>query len=77
MASVMEKANGSICQSDWGELTSQYEGDDYLYEYCFSPSYYHALIVKGYGLDEQQPLSTLPTNVSGDWTLGVVLDAIG
>jgi hypothetical protein len=70
---LLKTANEKICQQSWSALKAQYPNDTYLNKYCLLPSYYYALIVKGYGLNKKQPIHYLPLDKNTDWPLGVVL----
>lgn len=71
--SLLKRANKKVCQEAWHHLKTQYPNDAYLNKYCLLPSYYFALMVKGYGLSKEQPIHYLPLENNIDWPLGVVL----
>lgn len=71
--SLLEQADNKLCHQQWQDLYNQYPNNDFLYSYCFSASYFYALMVDGYGLQPEQPISYLPPEQSVDWSLGVVL----
>lgn len=70
--SLLEKAE-PLCASDWETLRSDQPDNAYLYNYCLSAAYYHALMVKGYGFNPDQPIHFPQGNP--EWPLGVVLQA--
>jgi len=69
---LLEKAE-SVCASDWEMLKNDQPGNTYLYNYCLSATYYHALMVKGYGFRPDTYIHFAEGNP--DWPLGVVLQA--
>jgi GDA1/CD39 (nucleoside phosphatase) family len=71
---LLKQADELVCHQQWPTVYAQYPNNEYLYGYCIFPSYYYALMVDGYGIQPQQPISYRPSNQQGsDWTLGVVL----
>ncbi len=70
---LLQLGDDEICHQPWKDLTLKYPGNDYLYGYCFFPSYYYALFVEGYGIDKNTPINIMSADKSADWTLGVVL----
>lgn len=74
MKQLADKANNEFCQKDWNELYANYPSNDYLFTSCLNSSYFYALFVDGYGINQNQPIHYFPSSQnSGDWTLGVVL----
>lgn len=71
---LFTQANSKICQEQWSNLNTQYPNEEYLYSYCLLSSYYYALIINGYGMKPQETIHLIPTNLSNDWTIGVVIN---
>lgn len=67
------QGNIEICSKSWNDLMTEYSDHINLHNYCLFPSYYYALIVNGYGINQDQPIDTLPKATLSDWTVGVVL----
>jgi Golgi nucleoside diphosphatase len=70
---MINQANEEVCKKQWGELAQKYPDNDYLYGYCLFAAYYHALIVNGYGIGENQIIDYVDSSDDNDWTIGVVL----
>lgn len=71
--SLLEQAEEKICHRSWQDVQSELLDNDYLYLDCLAASYYYALLVNGYGLSPEEVIHVLPNDLSGDWTLGVVV----
>jgi hypothetical protein len=71
---MLDQADTEICHKSWSELSSQYQDNEMMYEYCLLPAYFYALIVDGYGLQPTTPIQFLSNPQSTDWTLGAVLN---
>lgn len=68
------KANQQVCQQDWGLLSTIYSQNKYLFANCLNASYFYSLIVKGFGINQTQPIHFISNKIStNDWTLGVIL----
>jgi hypothetical protein len=68
------KANQQVCQQDWGILSTIYSKNKYLFANCLNASYFYSLIVKGFGINQTQPIHFISNKIStNDWTLGVIL----
>ncbi|HHT0593596.1 TPA: multidrug DMT transporter permease [Legionella anisa] len=70
---LLQQANGLICHQQWETLRDQFPDNEYIESYCLLPAFYYALMVEGYGLTVNQPVSYIPSQQNLDWTLGVVL----
>ncbi|MDR3443439.1 MAG: multidrug DMT transporter permease [Legionella sp.] len=70
---LLQQANSLVCQQSWDDLSSQFPNNDYLDGYCLMPSFYHTLMVEGYGFSPNQTVNYVPSAENLDWTLGVVL----
>lgn len=70
---LLTKAQHSVCQKSWVQISQNYGKDDYAYGYCLFAAYYYGLMVEGYGLKPEQPLQYLAANQTADWSLGFVL----
>lgn len=72
---VFSLGHQGACQVDWQELKSASPKDKYLFSTCLLSAYYYAVIVNGYGVNEQALINTAidGVNAKPDWTYGVVL----
>lgn len=67
-------ANPVFCQQNWKALNDAMPNDDYLYSSCFNTAYIYALLIDGYGLQQDQRIRFFSSEQNNnDWTLGVVL----
>jgi hypothetical protein len=68
------KANPEFCQQDWTVLNTNYPDNEYTYTSCLNSSYIYALLIDGYGINQDQTIHYFPKEQNNDdWTLGVVL----
>ena len=70
---LIEQAQSKICQQSWSKLHEEFSHDEYIHAYCLQSSYYHALMVNGYGLHSDGPINYVPRSQDTSWTLGVVV----
>lgn len=71
---IADWADREFCHQDWPTLVAQHPNNEYLYTSCLNSSYFYALLVDGYGLQQDQSIHYIPKDEnSDDWTLGVVL----
>lgn len=69
-----QKADQQVCQQDWAILNTIYASNKYLYTNCLNASYFHALVVQGFGMSQTQPIHFISNKTStNDWTLGALL----
>ncbi len=71
---LAEKADRQVCQQDWAVLGTLYSKNKYMFTTCLNASYFYALFVEGFGINQTQPIHYISNKMStNDWTLGVVL----
>lgn len=75
MAKVSLLAQTGVCHQLWAQLEPSAANDPYLYNTCLSSAYFYAVIVNGYGLNENTAVYTEVNHHQSDidWTVGVVL----
>lgn len=69
MQKLNHLATNKVCQKSWDELQMQYPDNPNIDLYCFEAAYYSSLLLDGYGMKPNQPITY---NLS-DWTKGVVV----
>ncbi len=71
---IADWTDREFCHQDWPTLVAQHPKNEYLYTSCLNSSYFYALLVDGYGMEQEQGIHYIPKDQNGDdWTLGVVL----
>ena len=75
MKQILSLAQSKACQVDWDSLQKSDPNNEYLFNTCLASAYYYALIVRGYGLNENTVINTEIDGISKDldWTYGVVI----
>ncbi len=71
--SLLNTVDSNYCQANWQDQQQAYPGDGYLSQNCILGAFFNKLTTNGMGLQPDQTIQSLPANLHGDWTLGVVI----
>ena len=67
-------ADKNICKQKWVVLNTSYPEDSMKTPtFCMLSAYLYSLTSNGYGIKPSKEIHLIPSNMNGDWSLGVVL----